>query len=320
MTGNKTYRLRILLTVLCGILAFCSFALPPNPQTVTVKVSADKTISTTHENGSKFFEWIGLLLLALCVWIWRPELRLTGFGPFSGVPLEQQTPEDYHKDDAGRADVPGDMPSAIMEVAKEEFEARKQRIMDLFQDHHALNLSTVARNLGVSNQTAKALLFTLMKEGNVRCDGFPKSALYTLASSPENLAIDRVRELIEKEHIIRSERRFVRVKRRFQIDGVIEADGITFLVEVKYVKSAFDPSRLYDWLTVLLQIGREFGAERLVIYLVLVVFDKALFESVKAQVKQITYDTSPIDTRILVFSNEELAQQAQNQQLHKHRS
>jgi len=306
---NKRYRLRILLTVLCVLLAFCSFALPPNPQTVTVKVSADKTISTTHDNGSKFFEWIGLLLLALCVWIWHRELRLTGFGPFSGGPLEQQTPEDYRKGDVETTDVPGDMTSAISQLQKEDLEVRKKRIMDLLRDHHALNLSSVARDVGVSNQTARTILFILMKEGKIRCDGFPRSALYTLASSPENLAIDRVRELIGKDHDIRSERRFVRVKQRFEIDGVIEADRITFLVEVKYVKSVLDPSRLDDWLTGLLKIGREFGAGRFVCYLALVVFDKALFESVKNQVKKMTYDTAAIDTRILVLSKDELEEQ-----------
>jgi hypothetical protein len=184
-------------------------------------------ISTTHDNGSKFFEWIGLLLLALCVWIWRSELRLTGFGPFSGGPLEQQTPEDYRKGDTGTADVPEDMPSEFSQLQKEDFEARKQRIMDLFRDHHALNLSNVARDLRVTNQTARVLLFILMKEGKVRCDGFPRSALYTLASSPENLAINRVRQLIEKEYDIRSERRFVRVKQRFEIDG--EPNSLFFI-------------------------------------------------------------------------------------------
>jgi len=317
---NKRYRLRIVLTVICGLLAFCSFALPPSPQTVTVKVSPDKTISTTQDNGSKFFEWLGLLLLALCVWIWRRELRLTGFGPFSGGPLEQQTPEDYRKGDAGTADVPEDVPSAISQLQKEGLEANKQRIMDLFRDHHALNLSTVARDLGVTFQTARALLFILMKEGKVRCDGFPRSALYTLASSSENLAIDRVRELIEKDHNIRSERRFVRVKQRFEIDGVIEADHITFLVEVKYVQSALYPSRLDDWLTRLLKIGREFGAKQLICYLVLVVFDKAVFESVESLVKKMTYDTAAADTRILVFSKDKLEERAQNQRLHKDRS
>jgi hypothetical protein len=66
-----------------------------------------------------------------------------------------------------------------------------------------------------------------------------------------------------------------------EVVGVIEAGRITFLVEVKYVKSALDPSGLDDWLTGLLKIGQKFGAERLVFYLALVVFDKALFESVK---------------------------------------
>jgi len=250
----------------------------------------------------------------------RPELRLTGFGPFSGGPLEQQTPEDYRKGDAGIADVPQDVPSAISQLQKEDLEANKQRIMDLFRDHHALNLSTVARDLGVTIQTARALLFILMKEGKVGCDGFPRSGLYTPASSPENLAIDWVRELIEKEHDIRSERRFVGVKQRFEIDGIIETDRITFLIEVKYVKSALEPSRLDDWLTRLLKIGREFGAEHLVCYLTLVVFGKALFESMESQVKKMTYDTAEVDTRILVFSKDELEERAQKQRLQEDRS
>jgi predicted DNA-binding transcriptional regulator len=266
-------------------------------------------VSTIHDNGSKFFEWMGLLLLALCVWIWRCELKLTGFGPFSGGPLDQQTPEDYRKEDAGITDAPGDMPSAILQLQKEELEARKIRIMDLLRGHHALNVSSVARDLGISNQIAKTILFILMKEGKIRCDGFPRAALYTLASSTENLAVDHVRELIRKEHNIRSERRFVRVKHRFEVDAVIETDDITFLVEVKYLKSSLDPSKLDDWLTDLLKIGQEIGAEKFACYLALVVFDETLSESVRNQVKRITYDTAAIDTRVLVISKDELEEQ-----------
>jgi hypothetical protein len=102
--------------------------------------------------------------------------------------------------------------------------------------------------------------------------------------------------------------------------GVIEADRITFLVEVKYVESALDPSGLDDWLTGLLKIGQKFGAERLVFYLALVFFDKAVFESVKNQVKQMTYDTAAVDTRILALSKDELEEQAQHQRLHKDRT
>ena len=58
----------------------------------------------------------------------------------------------------------------------------------------------------------------------------------------------------------------------------------------------------------------------IVFYLALVVFDKALFESVKTQVKQITYDTAAVDTRILVLSKDEIEEQVQNQRLHKDRS
>ena len=309
--NDRKYSFRILATIMCVSLAVCSFIIPPAPETITIKISDDKTISTVHDHGAKFFEWLSLLFLALCVWIWRRELKLTGFGPFSGEPLEQQTVEDYRKGEpdtatAQEAEVPQDMSSAALEMEKEELEARKNRIIDLFQHHPALNLSIVSRDLGVTASTAKALLFMLMKEGKIRCDGFPRSALFTLVASPENLAIDRVRKIIETEHLIDSERRFVRVKRRYEVDAVFESKQTSFLVEVKFVQAMLAPSRLDDWIMKFLTVSKEFRAERLICYLVLLVFDHSLLDAVQDQVRKITYDTEGIDIRILVFSKNEL--------------
>ena len=311
---NKQYRQRILLTLLCGLLAYCAFTLPPPPQSIAVKVSPEETISTTYDNGSKFFEWLGLVFLALSVWIWRRELKLTGFGPFSGRPLEQQTPEDFRKDESGDgsvSSVPRDVEEALSQMKEEEHKARKQRILDLLKKSHAINAIIVAHDLGVSVQTARAILFILMKEGKVRCDGYPRSSLYTLASSPENLALDHVRSLIQAEHAVDSERRFVRVKRTHEIDGVFEAGNCTYLAEVKYVWQTIDPSRLNQWLLQLLTVAKDFHATHIVGILALVVFDDALMTPVQKMFDSFTYDAGELDIRILVLSKIEL-ERAQN--------
>jgi len=47
---DKGYRNRILITILYGLVAYSSFALPPAQQSVAVKISPERTISTTPEN------------------------------------------------------------------------------------------------------------------------------------------------------------------------------------------------------------------------------------------------------------------------------
>ena len=311
---NTKYRQRILLTLLCALLAYCSFTLSPPPQSIAIKVSTEKTVSTTYDNGSKFFEWLGLLFLALSVWIWRRELKLTGFGPFSGESLDQQTPEDFRKDESSGAltsVVPRDVAEAMSQMKEEEHEARKQRILDLLKKHHAINVNMVAQNMGVTVHTARAILFILMKEGKVRCDGYPRSSLYTLASSPENLALDHIRFLIRAEHAVDSERRFVRVKRIHEIDGVFESGDSLYLAEIKHVRQTIDPSKLDQWLLQLFTIAKDFSAVRIVGFLALVVFDDHIMSSVQKIVNKFTYDTGGLEIRILVLSMTEL-ERAQN--------
>jgi len=304
-----------MLTLLCVLLAYCAFTLPPPPQSIAVKVSPEKTISTTYGNGGKFFEWLGLLFLALSVWIWRRELKLTGFGPFSGESLEQQKPEDFRKDESGGGpvnDVHRDIAEAMSQMKEEEHEARKQRIIDLLKKHQAINATSVARDLSITVQTARSLLFILMKEGKVRCDGYPRSSLYTLASSPENLALNHIRSLIQTEHAVDSERRFVRVNRVHEIDGVFEAGDSTYVAEIKYVRQTIDPLRLDQWLLRLLTVVKNFHTARLVGILALVVFDDGLITPVQKIVNKFTYDAEGLDIRILVLSKTELERTQNN--------
>lgn len=272
-------------------------------------MSTEKTVSTTYDNGSKFFEWLGLLFLALSVWIWRRELKLTGFGPFSGESLDQQTPEDFRKDESSGAltsVVPRDVAEAMSQMKEEEHEARKQRILDLLKKHHAINVNMAAQDMGVTVHTARAILFILMKEGKVRCDGYPHSSLYTLASSSENLALDHIRFLIRAEHAVNSERRFVRVKRIHEIDGVFESGDSLYLAEIKHVRQTIDPSTLDQWLLQLFTIAKDFSAVRIVGFLALVVFDDHIMSSVQKIVNKFTYDTGGLEIRILVLSMTEL--------------
>lgn len=313
--NENNYRFRILLTVLCVFIALCSFILPPSSETITIKISDTKSISSTHDYGAKFFEWVGLLFLALSVWIWRRELKLTGFGPLAGEPLAQQTPNDFRKSkndtELDETILVQDISSVSKQMEQEEFEARRQAILELLKKRHAVNIPLVANELRVSSHTAKTLLFTLIKEGKVRCDGFPRKTLYTLASSTENLAIDHIRDIIESKNKIDQERRFVRVKQRFEVDAVFESRQTKFLVEVKFVKSIITPSRLNDWLNRFISVAREFKAERIVCYLVLVVFDNSILEPIQKEVKErFTYDTGEVETRILVLSKEELEKES----------
>lgn len=313
---NKQYRIRILLTVLCGLVAFCALTLPYAPQSVVIKVSPEKTVSTVHDKGGQFFEWVGLLFLALSVWIWRRELKLTGIGLLSGEPIEQQTPEGFRKEGSGTpsgSDDLRDVAEANSQINREAHDARKQMILDLFKKHHALNVSVVARDLEISAHTARSLLFILMKEGSVRCDGFPRSALYTLTSSPENLALDHIRTMVESEAELDSERRFVRVKRMHEMDGVFEAGDTTYCAEVKYIRQLLSPSRLDQRLLQLLTVAREFRANRLVGILALVVFEDPLMGEAQKTVRQFTYDAGNVDLRIHIFTKSEL-ERAHNKQ------
>jgi hypothetical protein len=319
--NENNYRFRILLTVLCILIALCSFTLPPAPKTITIKISDTKSISSNHNHGAKFFEWAGLLFLALSVWIWRRELKLTGFGPLSGEPLTQQSPDDYRRarkeTEIEETVLIQDISSASEQMEQEEFSARKQAILELLQNRHAINISLVANELKISTHIAKTLLFILIKEGKVRCDGFPRKSLYTLTSSTENLAIDHIRQIIESDCQIDKERRFFKFKRRYEVDAIFESSKTKFLIEIKFVKSMISANRLDDWFRRMLNVAREFKAERIICYLVLVVFDNVILKPIQKEVmKRLTYDTGEIETRMLVLSKEELEKTAQNQLLH----
>lgn len=307
--NNKKYRQRILLTILCGLLAYCTFNLQPTSQSIAIKVSPEKTISTTHANGVKFFEWLGIVFLALSVWIWRRELKLTGFGPFSGESLEEQTSEDFRKDESDSNATTNDLLDVEKILSKRRYEepgANKQRILDLLKKRHKISSKMVANDLGFSPRAARALLYALMHDGKIRSDGNPRSSLYTLTTSPENLALDYIRSLIQEEHPLESERRFVRVKHSHEIDGVFETRNSKYLAEIRYVQQKITPSSLDQWLNRFLACAKYFNAESIILFLALVVFEDGLISPVEEIVERFTYDAGEMDIRILVLSRTKL--------------
>ena len=138
------------------------------------------------------------------------------------------------------------------------FIKKKNRILYLLKKHYAINAKIVAYDLGISENAARAILFILTKEGKLRCDGYPRSSLYTDALSPENLALDHIRSIIETKHSIDWERRFVRVNRKYEVDAVFEAGDSTYLVEVKYIQDIISLSKLDHWLRNLLAVAKKF--------------------------------------------------------------
>ena len=146
---KKPKRRKILLTILYCLITYHVFTLPFHQQVVVIRVSPEKTISTTYDTAEKVFGWIGLFFLALSVWVWREELKLTGFGFFSGESLKQQTPDNFREGDSVSSP-PNGISANLEEVASqmegEENEKRKKKVLSLLSKGHALNLSVVLRH------------------------------------------------------------------------------------------------------------------------------------------------------------------------------
>lgn len=305
------YRSRLLITILLIVLAYSCFTVPPPKTTETIKLtSPERTVSTEVDHGAKFYEWVGLLALALSVWIWRRELQLTGFGPFSGPPIEQQGPEEYRREksreEKAAVKTQSTVEAAMKEMSEDELHQRKDRILEMVKKGHAVNVGLVAKDLSLSYGSARALLFLLVMEGKLRGDGYPKRALYTLTSSLDNLAIDRIRSLIEKHHLIRSDRRFVRVQRSYELDAVLQGEDKTFLIEVKYLKRTLSLSILEGWMTRFLRVADLFGDREASCYLVIVAFEGISLRETREQISKVTYDFGSKLVQVVVVGESEL--------------
>jgi hypothetical protein len=108
------------------------------------------------------------------------------------------------------------------------------------------------------------------------------------------------------EHVVESERRYVRINRIHEIDGLFEAGDSIYLAEIKLVRHVIDPATLDQWFRKILKMAKNVSAVHKVGILALVVLDDGAISSVQKIVNRFTYDMEGIGIRILVLTMTEL--------------
>jgi hypothetical protein len=287
-------------------MSFCCFHFPPKPYSESIKISKEKTVVLEFNNESKLFEWIGILFLALAVWTWRKELKLTGVGPLSGQPLvEQREAKEVElemKEDEQIQDIEI---SALRGFKKDQSEKRKKRILELAEKHRAIDKLIVSRDLQITSHVAETYLYLLTKEGKLRQDGFPRS-IFTLTNSIENRAIDKIKSILEIKGDIIFERRFVKVQRKYDIDALLKNNDQTFLIEIKYMRSQFSNRILNIAYTQLIDAAKELKEKNLELYLIIVTPTKVLKNKIKKVVENYTFDSKVYPFIIVALAEEDL--------------
>ena len=307
---------KVLLSILLLLVALSCFIYTPplekTTRTTTVAISSQEqrteTVEIQNSGIAKFLEWIGIGALILAAWFWRKELGVTQLGPLGGaVPVSQQpagTPL-RSPEESGPSPIL-DLAIISQEMANKVMQRRLEQIMQMFLKTHSVNVAYVARELGVAANTAKTLLFFLTKTGQLRADGFPKNTIYTPFKSLENRILDAAREKLSNTYGILAERRFVRVKRMYEIDSLLESDEWTLVVEAKILRSNNLLSRLDEWTLRLMNVAKEFQGKKVICILAIACLGDIGVDDVKKQVAAFTFDTGATPLQILVFSESEL--------------
>jgi len=212
--------------------------LPSKPFTEISKVSENVTIQQEKNTESKFFEWIGIFFLALSIWVWRKELKITSIGPLSGSSIiEQRNAEEVSTELKNKVIVNKDAEKNILVSADQEMnELKKQQILEIIKEKQAVNQTYLSNILNISRHAVELFLYQLAKEGKVRQDGFPLRTVYTLSSSIENLAIDKLKEEVLKNTEIMSDRRYLKIQGKFEIDAILKSNKNTYLIEIKFIQ------------------------------------------------------------------------------------
>ena len=309
---------KVLFSILLILISFsCFIFMPPSRSrtlTSTVTVSPDEkhteTIATQSPGISKLLEWIGIGAIILAAWLWRKELGVTQLGPLGGAdPVSQQPAGAPPKPQEESGTTPSlDLATISKEMADATTQQQLKHIMQMFQKTHSVNVSHVARELGVTTITAKTYLFLLTKTGQLRADGFPKHTIYTPSKSLENRVLNAARQKLSETYYVLSERRYVRIKRMYEIDALFESEEMTFIVEAKILRNQDLVSRLDNWVLQLLKVAKEFRAERIACVFAISCLGDANVDDVKKQVAALTFDSGSVPVKILVFSESELTE------------
>ncbi len=307
---------KVLLSLLLILISFsCFIFMPPSrsqtvTSTITVSPNEQRTeaLATESPGISKLLEWIGIGALVLAAWLWRKELGVTQLGPLGGSePVSQQEAGAPPKPPEESGPPPTlDLTTVSAEMADAETKQRLEHIMRMFQKAHSVNVSHVARELGVTTHTAKTYLFLLAKTGQLRADGFPKHTIYTPSKSLENRILDAAREKLSEAHGVLSERRYVRIGRMYEIDALLESEDMTFVIEAKILRNQDLVSRLDRWVLQMLNVAKEFRTERIACVLAVACLGGVNAADVKKQIAGFTFDSGSVPVQILVLSEAEL--------------
>jgi len=298
------------------LVSLCCFIFAPPSETTTrtntiaLSSSEQRTEAVEIQNPgiSRFLEWVGIGALVLAAWLWRKELGVTQLGPLGAEPSISQQPAGTPPKPPEESGPPPtlDLGRLSKEMADATTQQQLQHIMQMFQKTHSINASYVARELGVASRTAKTLLYLLTKTGQLRADGFPRNTIYTPSKSLENRILDAARQRLSEAHGILSERRYVRIKRMYEVDALFVYEEMAFVVEAKILRNQDLTSRLDHWILQLLNTAKELRLEKIACVLAIGCLGDAQADLVRKQIASFTFDSGSIPVQILVFSESEL--------------
>lgn len=237
---NKIWK--SILSLLFTGLSFLCFYLPTKSITsVVYKYCNEKTITIEDDGTKLFFNYIGLFLLIMAIWIWKKELKINQFGFIGGNDIEPTDPETFPKqptpDTTPTTETGGDVKQIDNTTDFENYKAKelKNNIIAYFKErpYGLTNAAILSAKYGVTRHTIERILFELMKENIVRRDTYPGSgrANFSYSASIENRAIDDFIKHLKTE--ILNDNRFVRISQRYEADALIQTSLMNYVIGVK---------------------------------------------------------------------------------------
>lgn len=309
---------KILWTLVFLLIAVsCYFLMPYRHTQTTTGTTTDPSGGQRTEqfveespsvSRSRLLEWLAIGAAAFAIWPWRRELGIARLGPLGG--LEAIT-QQKGGEPAKQAEDSGPPPQLDLNVVKSEMASDEtkqmlEHIMQMFQKSHSINCSQVARELKISMNTAKTYLYILTKAGQLRADGFPRHTIYTPAHSIENQLLNAAAQQLSNTHGVLSERRYVRVKRKYEVDALLESADTTFVVEAKVLRNPDIVARLDLWVLQLLTVAKELPSEKVVCVLAVACIEEVDADEVRKQLAGLTFDSGGMRMQVYVFSEKEL--------------
>jgi len=311
--------IKILLTVLfiglVSLMLWLSTVVPPS-ETITIStttvISSDQQKTETFEvykpGLRRYLEWIIIAFSLAILWIWRKRLGLKNIGPLGGDDhIQQQTiSEKMNSSDDTISDEFFDLTSIDKEINDAEISMNLKHIIEMLENLRAINISSVSHKLGINRVEAKKLLYILVKNGKLRADGFPKHTIYTPVKSIENRTLDAVKIKLSKKYGELSDRRFVRLNNKYEIDAILKSKNSTFIVEAKILKHRFNIGVFERWINRLIDVVEEYKRGNTSCVLAIACSDEIDIENLKTQVNLLTLDTGSVLMEFMFFSYNEL--------------